>query len=97
MSVDFFLSSMGSKRWPERTKELIEVLEVDLNWRLHQLSDGQLRRVQLTMGLLQPWELLLLDEVTMDLDILVRTELLKYLRNECETRGATIVSTFFSQ
>ncbi|KAI7854248.1 P-loop containing nucleoside triphosphate hydrolase protein [Circinella umbellata] len=91
MSVDFFLSSMGSKRWPERTKELIDVLEVDLNWRLHQLSDGQLRRVQLTMGLLQPWELLLLDEVTMDLDILVRTELLKYLRNECETRGATII------
>ncbi|KAI9495144.1 P-loop containing nucleoside triphosphate hydrolase protein [Zychaea mexicana] len=93
MSVDFYLSSMGSKRWPERTKRLLEVLEVDLSWRLHQCSDGQLRRVQLTMGLLQPWNLLLLDEVTMDLDILVRTELLKFLREETETRGATIVYT----
>ncbi|KAI8142923.1 P-loop containing nucleoside triphosphate hydrolase protein [Fennellomyces sp. T-0311] len=93
MKVDFFLMSMGSKRWPERTERLVKVLDVDMNWRMHQCSDGQLRRVQLVMGLLQPWDLLLLDEVTMDLDILVRTELLKYLKSETETRGATIVYT----
>lgn len=52
---------------------------------------GQRRRVQLVMGLLQPWELLLLDEVTVDLDVLVRADFLAYLKEETETRGATIV------
>ncbi|CAO3642606.1 unnamed protein product [Cunninghamella echinulata] len=91
LSVGYLLYSMGSKRWPERTQKLLDVLDVDINWHLHQVSDGQRRRVQLVMGLLQPWELLLLDEVTVDLDVLVRADFLAYLKEETETRGATIV------
>lgn len=30
---------------------------------MHAISDGERRRVQLTMGLMSPWDLLLLDEV----------------------------------
>lgn len=85
---------MGSQRWPERTAKLLRVLDVDVNWHMHQRSDGQRRRVQLVMGLLQPWKLLLLDEVTVDLDVLVRADFLQYLKEETEQRGATIVSTF---
>lgn len=43
------------------------------------------------MGLLQPWQLLLLDEVTVDLDVLVRADFLDFLKQETEKRGATIV------
>lgn len=43
------------------------------------------------MGLLQPWTILLLDEVTVDLDVLVRADFLQYLKEETEERGATIV------
>ena len=46
-----------------RRLRLIEVLDIDLEWRMHQLSDGQRRRVQLAMGLLRPFQALLLDEV----------------------------------
>ncbi|KAI8060210.1 P-loop containing nucleoside triphosphate hydrolase protein [Gongronella butleri] len=91
LAVDYLLYSMGSQRWPERTHRLLEVLDIDLKWRLHQVSDGQRRRVQLLMGLLQPWDLLLLDEVTVDLDILVRSDFLQFLKEETEERGATIV------
>ncbi|CAO3613070.1 unnamed protein product [Cunninghamella blakesleeana] len=91
LSVGYLLYSMGAKRWPERTQRLLDVLDVDIKWRLHQVSDGQRRRVQLVMGLLQPWELLLLDEVTVDLDVLVRADFLAYLKEETESRGATIV------
>ncbi|ORX53975.1 P-loop containing nucleoside triphosphate hydrolase protein [Hesseltinella vesiculosa] len=91
LSVDYLLYSMGSQRWPDRTRRLLEVLDVDLSWRLHQVSDGQRRRVQLVMGLLQPWEILLLDEVTVDLDILVRSDFLQFLKEETEIRGASIV------
>ena len=30
---------------------------------MHQISDGERRRVQLVMGLMSPWDVLLLDEV----------------------------------
>src|SRR5271169_4592824 len=43
------------------------------------------------MGLLRPWTVLLLDEVTVDLDVLVRSDLLEFLRLETESRVCTIV------
>ena len=52
---------------------------------------GERRRVQLAMGLMRPWSILLLDEVTVDLDVLVRSELLDFLREETENRVCTIV------
>ncbi|OUZ99568.1 ABC transporter-like [Macleaya cordata] len=76
---------------PQRRAELIKVLDIDLSWRLHKASDGQRRRVQVCMGLLKPFKVLLLDEITVDLDVLARADLLKFLRKECEERGATII------
>lgn len=36
-------------------------------------------------------KVLLLDEITVDLDVLARSNLLKFLKKECEVRGATII------
>ena len=36
-------------------------------------------------------QVLLLDEITVDLDVLGRADLLAFLREECEQRGATII------
>jgi CCR4-NOT complex subunit CAF16 len=59
---------------------------------MHQVSDGQRRRVQLVVGLLRPFKVLLLDEVTVDLDVLGRAELMRFLREECEgPRKAAVV------
>merc|ERR1712127_1025885 len=77
--------------YPERRDELVEMLGIDVNWRMHQLSDGQRRRVQLLLGLVRPFKLLLLDEVTVSLDVCVRQDLLKWLTKETEERGATII------
>ena len=82
---------MGAERHPERLSELLDVLDVDPNWSMHAISDGQRRRVQIVLGLLEPWEVLLLDEVTVDLDVLVRQDLLRFLEKETMERGATIV------
>ncbi|KAG4907291.1 hypothetical protein JHK82_055952 [Glycine max] len=68
-----------------------EVLDIDLSWRLHKVSDGQRRRVQICMGLLKPFNVLLLDEITVDLDVLARTDILRFLRKECDEMGATII------
>lgn len=59
---------------------------------MHQVSDGQRRRVQLVVGLLRPFKVLLLDEVTVDLDVLGRAELMRFLKEECEgPRKAAVV------
>ncbi|KAJ4726910.1 ABC transporter-like protein [Melia azedarach] len=76
---------------PVRRERLIELLDIDLQWRMHKVSDGQRRRVQICMGLLHPFQVLLLDEVTVDLDVVARLDLLDFFKEECDERGATIV------
>ena len=77
--------------YPERREELLEMLSIDVNWRMHQLSDGQRRRVQIFLGLIRPFQILLLDEITTSLDVCVRQDLLRWLVKESDERGATII------
>lgn len=76
---------------PDRREKLIDLLDINLNWRMHKVSDGQRRRVQICMGLLHPFKVLLLDEVTVDLDVVARMDFLDFLKEECDQRGSTIV------
>lgn len=76
---------------PVRRDRLLEVLAVDPRWRMSRVSDGQRRRVQILLGLLRPAELLLLDEVTTDLDVIARSDLLAFLRRDAIERATTIL------
>ena len=94
LQADIGVSELMMKlqaEFPARREELIELLGIDLNWRMHQVSDGQRRRVQIFIGLLRPFKILLLDEVTVSLDVIVRMDLLKWLKRESETTGCTIL------
>lgn len=86
-----FLNSVGGYRHKTRRDALLDILDVDLDWHMHAISDGERRRVQLVMGLMGEWDVLLLDEVTVDLDVLVRDDLLTFLKRDSEERGATII------
>ncbi|KAI9786924.1 MAG: CCR4-NOT regulatory complex component [Geoglossum umbratile] len=91
IDVPSLLSSVGGDYYPERRDELVSILDIDLSWHMHAVSDGERRRVQLAMGLLRPWRILLLDEITVDLDLLSRTNFLQFLKRETEKRTCTIV------
>lgn len=91
IGVKELLRSVGGDAYPERRDELVAMLDIDTNWRMHAVSDGERRRVQLAMGLVRPWTILLLDEITVDLDVLSRAEFLSWLKNETEIRECTIV------
>lgn len=91
IGVPELLDSVGGVAYPERKDALVQILDIDLRWRMHAVSDGERRRVQLAMGLLRPWDVLLLDEVTVDLDLLARTQFLDWLKRETEERLATVV------
>lgn len=91
IDVPTLLASVGGDYYTERRNELVETLDIDMAWRMHTVSDGERRRVQLAMGLLRPWRVLLLDEITVDLDLLSRSNFLDFLRRETEARACTIV------
>lgn len=92
MDVPTLLDSVGGRHYPARKEELVRILDIDArNWRMHAVSDGERRRVQLAMGLLRPWSVLLLDEITVDLDLLSRSNFLAWLKRETETRACTVV------
>lgn len=91
IGVDELLRSVGGDAYPARRDELVGVLDIDVRWRMHAVSDGERRRVQLAMGLIRPWTVLLLDEITVDLDVLSRAGFLAWLRRETEARDATVV------
>lgn len=94
LQADIAVKNMMSRlqeAHPDRRDELVELLGVDLEWRMHQVSDGQRRRVQLLLGLIRPFDILLLDEITTSLDVVVRQDLLHWLSKECMERGSTII------
>lgn len=91
IDVPTLLASVGGDFYPQRRDELVDILDIDLSWRMHAVSDGERRRVQLAMGLLRPWQILLLDEITVDLDLLSRHNFLAFLKRETETRACTVV------
>ena len=76
---------------PKRRADVVAMLDVDPAWRMHQVSDGQRRRVQLLLDLERTLRVILLDEVTAELDVLARADLLRFVRQESTARGVTIV------
>jgi CCR4-NOT complex subunit CAF16 len=91
LSVDEVLAA--GKKDARMEKELIELLGIDRRWRMHRVSDGQRRRVQLCLALRRKIRLLLLDEVTIHLDVVVRADLLSWLRERSRRDDLTVIYT----
>ena len=49
-----------------RVLHLAEVLQIDMNWKINEVSDGQRRRCQLLQILSKPRPVYLMDEITSD-------------------------------
>jgi CCR4-NOT complex subunit CAF16 len=77
--------------YPERRDILMRILEINPNWRMHMVSDGQRRRVQMFFGLLRPYKILLMDEVTISLDALVRWNILQWIKEDIQERNAVCI------
>jgi len=76
----------------ERLYELAEIMELDLNRRIDDLSYGNKKKVGIVQGLLHSPKLLFLDEPTSGLDPLMQRKFFSLIRDE-NARGVTV---FFS-
>jgi CCR4-NOT complex subunit CAF16 len=74
-----------------RVQELIDIMQIDLSWRINAISDGQRRRCQLLDSLAEDKKVYVLDEITTDLDLFAREGLLNFLQKETEEKGVTIL------
>ena len=70
---------------------MIKVLDINEDWRLNSISEGQRKRVQLYLNLIKPFDVCLLDEITVNLDILVKDKLLQYLKKESTENNSCII------
>lgn len=75
----------------ERRDELVRVLGINLNWRMHECSDGQRKKVRIMIKLLRPFQLCIIDEFASDLDIFSRQRFFDYLSKECQERSASVI------
>jgi ABC-2 type transport system ATP-binding protein len=75
-----------------RMKELSDIMELDLNRRISDLSYGNKKKVGIVQGLLHSPKLLFLDEPTAGLDPLMQRKFFDLIRAE-NARGVTV---FFS-
>lgn len=77
--------------YPNRNKELIYVLGINEEWAMNEISEGQRKRVQLYLSLISPFKVCLLDEITVNLDILVKHRFMNYLKKESIVNNACIL------
>ena len=77
--------------YPDRNTELIKILSINPDWNMNAISEGQRKRVQLYLGLIQPFKVCLLDEITTNLDILVKHRFMTYLKKESIENKACIL------
>ena len=75
----------------ERRDELVRILGINLNWRMHECSDGQRKKVRIMIKLLRPFKFCVIDEFAADLDIFSRSRFFDYLSKECELRKASVI------
>ena len=85
------MSKHLKKLYPERKKNLLQVLDIDEEWKLNCISEGQRKRVQLYLNLIKPFDICLLDEITVNLDILVKYKLFNYLKKECINNNSCVI------
>ncbi len=89
LNLDLKVSElMDDTRSTPSARELFKILELQSDWRMHKVSDGQRQRVQLWMALSRPWRALFLDEVTVHLDVNTRERLLAWIKSETKRRKA---------
>ncbi|MDR4950145.1 ABC transporter ATP-binding protein [Neobacillus cucumis] len=85
-----YSASFYKKDCSKRIKELAEIMDLDLNKKIEDLSLGNKKKVGIVQGLLHEPKLIILDEPTSGLDPLMQQKFFELLEEE-NRKGATIL------
>ncbi|MGI6668694.1 MAG: ABC transporter ATP-binding protein [Acetivibrionales bacterium] len=85
-----YSASFYSKDCTKRIRELAEIMDLDLNRKIADLSLGNRKKVGIVQGLLHEPRLIILDEPTSGLDPLMQKKFFDLIREE-NRKGATVL------
>jgi ABC-2 type transport system ATP-binding protein len=85
-----YSASFYKKDCKKRMRELAEIMDLDLNKKIDDLSLGNKKKVGIVQGLLHQPKLIILDEPTSGLDPLMQQKFFELLEDE-NKKGATIL------
>jgi len=85
-----YSASFYKKDCSKRMKELTDIMDLDLNKKIDDLSLGNKKKVGIVQGLLHEPKLIILDEPTSGLDPLMQQNFFELLKEE-NKKGATIL------
>lgn len=85
-----YSASFYKKDCSKRIKEIAEIMDLDLNKKIDDLSLGNKKKVGIVQGLLHEPKLIILDEPTSGLDPLMQQKFFELLEEE-NKKGATIL------
>lgn len=85
-----YSASFYKKDCSKRVRELAEIMDLDLNKKIDDLSLGNKKKVGIVQGLLHEPKLIILDEPTSGLDPLMQQKFFELLEEE-NRKGATIL------
>jgi ABC-2 type transport system ATP-binding protein len=85
-----YSASFYKKDCSKRIKDLAEIMDLDLNKKIDDLSLGNKKKVGIVQGLLHEPKLIILDEPTSGLDPLMQQKFFELLEKE-NKKGATIL------
>lgn len=89
-SASFYKKTKNMEECERRMHELCELLELDINRQIEDLSYGNRKKVGIVQGMLHSPKLLILDEPTGGLDPLMQARFFELIRRERE-KGVTVL------
>ena len=79
--------------YPKSCDELVDMLGIYLNCIMNKLSVSHRKRVKIMIGLIRPFKLVLLNEITTPIYVCVKKDLLHWILKYTNERGETIIYT----
>ncbi|GAG14283.1 unnamed protein product, partial [marine sediment metagenome] len=78
-------------KYKKRRNEIANILDINLDWNMKNLSDGERQKVRIMLKLMKPFKCCVVDEFATTLDLIARQNLAEYFVKETNERNCCLI------